>query len=208
MNTSYDRKNIYKILLIGDSRVGKTSFLSRFSGKEFKEKMISTIGCDYFSKEMVIEKDNPRLIELWDTAGQEKFNALTKNMFKGADGILLFYDITDRKTYVSVTKWINDIKKLAQEEVQLVIVGNKHDLEDQREIKSDQGEKISQAYKTSFIETSCYNNYNINEAVELISRKVFEERANNLHKDLDPNNDSISLSKTKHKKPNKCCKKN
>lgn len=127
--SSGDYNMIFKILLIGDSGVGKTNILLRYVKNEFKEDLKSTVGAE-FSTKLITLPSNTVKIQIWDTAGQEQFQAITRTYYKGAMGALLVYDITRRDTFAHVTKWLEEVKLNSSKNICVILIGNKRDLED------------------------------------------------------------------------------
>lgn len=154
-----------KILLLGDSQVGKTIFYTNIFPQEANEHHLSTIGVQFNSKNIKYEGKHLQL-EIWDTAGQERYRAITKNFFKKADGILLFYDITKRESFTNIKKWIKIIKEtLSLDELSIILLGNKIDLSYQRTVESQEGQSLADSFNAKFIETSGQTGENVNEAI-------------------------------------------
>lgn len=134
---TYD--HLVKVLMIGESGVGKTCIIQRFNRNEFSMNHLSTIAIDFKMK--LLDVDGVKIkMQIWDTAGQERFNTLTTGFFKGSDGIILCYSVTDEKSFESINKWMNQINSLAPVEVKVVLVGNKVDLEKERRVSYEEGE--------------------------------------------------------------------
>jgi small GTP-binding protein len=167
------KESLYKILILGDSTVGKTCFLTRYADNTFQENQMATLGVDYKLKNVKMEDGNIVKLQIWDTAGQDRFHSLTRNYFKGAHGIILLYDITTQSSFDNVSKWIKQIKEDASEKVVIILVGNKIDLEHKRAIPTEEGEKIAEDFGLIFFECSAKTGKNINEAFnELIKKTV------------------------------------
>ena len=167
------KESLYKILILGDSTVGKTCFLTRYADNTFQENQMATLGVDYKLKNVKMEDGNIVKLQIWDTAGQDRFHSLTRNYFKGAHGIILLYDITTQSSFDNVSKWIKQIKEDASEKVVIILVGNKIDLEHKRAIPTEEGEKIAEEFGLIFFECSAKTGKNINEAFnELIKKTV------------------------------------
>jgi len=174
---------IFKIVLIGDTSVGKTNILSKYLSNEFDPDSKATVGVEFGTKDFKIG-NNIVKVQIWDTAGQERYRSITNAYYKGAKGSLLVYDITNPKTFESLDKWISDLKTNAEEKISIVLIGNKTDLEDQRKITTEQGKEKAEFYKLAFIETSALNGNNIEKAFnELITdvyknhHELFEKQA-------------------------------
>ena len=164
----------YKILILGDSTVGKTCFLTRYTDNTFQEEYLASIGMDYKIKSYEKEDGNSIKLYIWDTAGQDRFRSITRNYYKGADGIILIYDITNEESFNNVKNWINSIKEEAPDKVVIILVGNKVDDEENRKIKKENGEKISQEFKLPFFECSAKADINVNSAFEALIKKLIE----------------------------------
>ena len=167
---------VYKVLLLGDSSVGKTCFLLRYCDKTFQEAHLSTIGLDYRLKSMTLNNEKNIKLQIWDTAGQDRFRALTKNYYKGANGIILIYDISATQTFENVKIWINNIKEEANPNVIIYLVGNKIDLPpESRTITEEEGKKMANEYKLLFKEASAKLGTNVNEIFQELVEKIDAE---------------------------------
>ena len=163
----------FKIILLGDSSVGKTSLILRFCDDKFMEIGTSTIGVDTKTKDV---RHNGKKIELdiWDTAGQERFKTLAKNSYQGADGIILVYDITQKKTFSNIKHWYDNIKNnIDIDKVAIILVGNKSDLPDPQ-VKKESTEKFCEQYNLQVIETSCKENINVVETFNILIEKMIK----------------------------------
>ena len=165
---------LYKILLLGDATVGKTCFLLRYTDDTFLDLHMATIGLDYRLKTMILENHKIVKVQLWDTAGQDKFRAITRNYYKGARGIILIYDVTNIKSYENIKKWINEIKEEISEKVSIVLIANKIDNEPERKISREQGEKLAKDNDVTFFETSAKTGEGVNESVFYLVQKIIE----------------------------------
>ena len=145
---------VYKVLLLGDTTVGKTCFLTKYTDKTFQDAHISTIGLDYRLKSMNLKSGKNLKLQIWDTAGQDRFRAITKNYYKGANGIILIYDVTSSKTYDNVKSWVSQIREEASPNVVVYLCGNKIDMTNEREISPEDGKKLAEEFGFPFIETS------------------------------------------------------
>ncbi|KAJ1451194.1 ras family-domain-containing protein [Pelagophyceae sp. CCMP2097] len=160
-----------KLLMIGDSAVGKTSLLLRYANDTFSSTFITTIGIDFKIK--TIDLDGKRVkLQIWDTAGQEQFRTITRSYFRGAQGIVLVYDITDRGTFNSVRSWMAQISDHADAQVNRVLVANKCDYESARQVSIEEGQKLAEEYNVRFFETSAKNDVNVTECFTTIAREV------------------------------------
>ena len=166
----------FKILILGDPAVGKSCFLVRYADNVFTNAYMSTIGMDYKFKNVELEDGNTILLQIWDTAGQERFRTITKNLYKGAAGIVLIYDITNRKTFTNVRKWIKNIKEEAPNKVILILVGNKADLEEKREVEKEEGEEMAAEYNIPFFESSAQSGLNIKSVFIALAKLLVEKK--------------------------------
>ncbi|XP_073322282.1 ras and EF-hand domain-containing protein homolog [Pagrus major] len=163
----------YRIVLAGDANVGKSSFLLRLCKNEFRLNSSSTLGVDFHMKTLIVDGE-PVLLQLWDTAGQERFRSIAKSYFRRADGVLLLYDVTCEKSFLNVREWVDVIEDVAQEDVPIMLVGNKCDLRqgEVRCVPTSYGQKLAMTYNTLFCETSAKDGCNILEAVLHLAREV------------------------------------
>jgi small GTP-binding protein len=162
---------IFKIVLIGDSGVGKTNILSRYINNEFSMATKSTVGVEFGSK-IIKQNDKTIKIQIWDTAGQERYKSITTAYYKGAKGAFVVYDITRRETFNNVNKWIGDLKTSGNEDVYILLIGNKSDLENARQVPTEEIEKKAEQLKVAFCETSALDGTNIEHAFELVVDEI------------------------------------
>uniref|UniRef100_A0A914VPE3 Uncharacterized protein n=1 Tax=Plectus sambesii TaxID=2011161 RepID=A0A914VPE3_9BILA len=153
MTKQYDL--LMRLLIIGDSGVGKTCLLCRYVDGSFFPNYAATIGIDFKVKDLTVDSKRVRT-QIWDTAGQERFDTITKQYYRRAQGILLVYDISNMKTFISLNKWISFAKQYARSNAQVMVVGNKTDLDEWRAVTREQGYRFAQQNNYSFFETSAY----------------------------------------------------
>uniref|UniRef100_A0A8C2EJN6 RAS and EF-hand domain containing n=1 Tax=Cyprinus carpio TaxID=7962 RepID=A0A8C2EJN6_CYPCA len=170
-------ENAYRIVLAGDAAVGKSSFLLRLCKNEFKGNTSATLGVDFQMKTLVVD-GVPTVLQLWDTAGQERFRSIAKSYFRRADGVLLLYDVTCEKSFLNVREWVDIIEDVSQDDIPIMLVGNKTDLRKEALldgvtcIPTSYGEKLAMTYSALFCETSAKDGSNIIEAVLHLAREV------------------------------------
>lgn len=164
---------MFKVLLLGDAGVGKTSLMWRFSDDVFNHTYISTIGIDFKLRTIDVQGQKVRL-QVWDTAGQERFHAISVSYYRTAAGIMLVYDITRRRSFENIAKWLRKIDEHAKEDVIKLLIGNKCDMEQPRAVMREEGEKLADEYDMPFFETSAKENESIKEAFECIAEEIME----------------------------------
>ena len=166
-----------KVILIGDSGVGKTNIMSKFLKNQFMEESKATIGVEFGSK-LFNHEGHKIKAQIWDTAGQEKYKAITGAYYKGSKGALVVYDITQKKTFENIEKWINDLKAAGDPKITIILIGNKNDLDDKRQVSKDQGEEKARSFGCAFLETSAYSGDNIDKAFNLMVKEIYEKFSN------------------------------
>ena len=172
---------IFKVLLLGNSDVGKSSLLLRYVDSVWNDAFVPTIGVDFKVKTLTINEKKVKM-QIWDTAGQERFRTVVSTYFRGAHGILLLYDVTNRDSFKNLESWLIEIEKNAKEKVLKILIGNKCDLTDDREIQSDEGKAFALRNGMEFMETSAKMNTNVTEAFETLGKLMieFNSKSNNL----------------------------
>ncbi len=197
---------IFKVLLLGNSNVGKSSLFLRFVDDIWNDTFVPTIGVDFKIK--TLEIDNKKIkMQIWDTAGQERFKNIISSYYKGAHGILLLFDVTDKESFKNLSNWLIEIEKNASKNVLKVLIGNKTDLEDKRVITYNQGKQFADTYGLKYIETSAKKNMNVTEAFETLGREIM---AANVEKKISKQgqNKKISVAKAQDlnvQKKGGCC---
>ena len=170
MNSSeYD--HLFKILLIGDSGVGKSNMLTRFADDTFSRSHISTIGVDFKIRTLNIDGKIIKL-QIWDTAGQERFRTITSSYYRGAHGIIVVYDVTDQKSFNNVRQWLKEIERYAIDDVTKVLVGNKCDLTTQKVVEYNTGKEFADNFAIPFLETSARSSTNIKDVFVTITTDI------------------------------------
>lgn len=183
MAKSYDY--LFKLLLIGDSGVGKTCVLFRFSEDAFNTTFISTIGIDFKIRTIELEGKKIKL-QIWDTAGQERFRTITTAYYRGAMGIMLVYDITNEKSFENIKNWIRNIEENASANVEKMLLGNKCELEDRRQVSRERGEQLAVEYGIKFMETSAKNSINVEDAFFTLARDIKTQTEKKLEQSNPP----------------------
>lgn len=163
--------HLFKLLMIGDAGVGKSSMLLRFTDDSFDEHIQSTIGVDFKVKHLNVSGKRIKLT-IWDTAGQERFRTITTSYFRGAQGILLVYDVTDRRSFESIRNWVSQIQQHADVHVNKILVGNKCDMLDEKVVSTEEGQKLAKEFGIDFWEASAKNDINVEQSFISIARAV------------------------------------
>lgn len=215
---SYDSYDyLFKIILIGDSGVGKTNILSRFTKNTFDFDMKSTIGVEFANRNVTINNKIIKL-QIWDTAGQERFRAISGAFYRGALGVLLVYDITKYETFNSCENWFREVKEYLGDKIPVILVGNKNDLKHLRSVPEVASIDYAKHNNMSFLETSAFNNSNIQEAFNILVNHIFhtstQAKVNNndlIQNNYIKNNNlpitiDDAINKEKSDSQIKCCK--
>uniref|UniRef100_A0A0D9WBT7 Uncharacterized protein n=1 Tax=Leersia perrieri TaxID=77586 RepID=A0A0D9WBT7_9ORYZ len=169
MSTEYDY--LFKLLLIGDSSVGKSCLLLRFADDSYVDTYISTIGVDF--KIRTIELDGKTVkLQIWDTAGQERFRTITSSYYRGAHGIIIVYDVTDMESFNNVKQWLSEIDRYASDSVCKLLVGNKCDLVESKVVDTEEAKAFAESLGISFLETSAKESINVEEAFLTMSSEI------------------------------------
>jgi len=189
---------LFKLLLIGDSGVGKTCLLFRFSDDAFNTTFISTIGIDFKIKTVELGGKKIKL-QIWDTAGQERFHTITTSYYRGSMGIMLVYDITNVKTFDSISNWLRKILEHANEDVEKMILGNKCDMDDKRQVPTARGEAIARENNIPFLETSAKANINVEQAFMNLAQAILNKTPGRIS---EPSGVNINQQESSSKR---CC---
>ncbi|PAA64349.1 hypothetical protein BOX15_Mlig011637g1 [Macrostomum lignano] len=169
MSKNYDY--LFKIVMIGDSAVGKTSVLTRFANNNFSQSFIATIGIDFTMRTIELNGKKVKL-QVWDTAGQERFRTITTAYYRGAMGIVLVYDVTDAESFDNIRTWISNIDQHASSDVEKLLLANKCDLVDERAVSVERGEKFAADNQMRFYECSAKTGQGVQEAFTQIARDI------------------------------------
>ena len=188
----------FKLLILGEAAVGKTSILQRYVEDDFNISHLQTVGIDFKQKIVSVENKTIRLI-IWDTAGQERFRNLAPSYFRGTEGIILVYDVTNTESFRQVYYWIKQIRSNDSEnKISLILVGNKSDLVHKRQITKEQGEELAAHLKLKFVETSAKNGDGINEAFDELVEEMMKRHEEGGER-------GVLLSKESNNLKKKCC---
>ena len=194
---------MFKVVLIGDMKVGKTNIVSRYIKNEFNKDSMSTIGVEFGSKELVIEGHNVK-VQIWDTAGQEKYKSITNAYYKGAKGAFVVYDITNKNSFDNADNWLNNLRASADKKCSIILIGNKSDLEDKREVSIQQGEEKAKNSEIAFMETSALSGDNIDKAFEMMINEAYKICHSEMLADVNIDigkSDELSLKRPKEETP-------
>ena len=196
-----------QILLIGDSLVGKTCLIQRYANGIFKEDYITTVGLDYYTKQEMINNLNVS-VKLWDTAGQERFKALTPSFFRNAEGVVIAYDVTNSESFDNLKFWISSIKTNLFEKnifIPIIIIGNKIDLEDMRDISKDVASAFAKENNFKYFETSAKTGEGVDEAFRDLVNQILANSYKNEEATIERKSVKIEEKKTEKQKKKGCC---
>ena len=172
MNVPTDFQNLIKLLIIGDSSVGKSNFLFQFIENKFTDTHIATIGFDFKSQKVTLPNSKQVVkLQIWDTVGEEKFMSINQSLLAKVHGVILIYDITDQTSFEHITNWLKIIRE-ANENASLILVANKCDEEDKRVVSEEEGNKIAEENNISFVEASAKENINVKETFVKIAEEI------------------------------------
>ena len=195
-----DTCRIYKLLLLGDSSVGKYCLLLRYCDEKIQDLHLATIGLDFRLKKIFLENNKKVKVQIWDTAGQDRFLAITKNYYRGANGILLVFDITNISSFSHIKNWIEQIKEEASEKIIIYLVGNKIDCSNSRVVSTEEGKKLADEFGLKYYETSAKNNENVETAFLDLIKEIDSKYGN-----VDSENYGTTINSNKKGKKS-CCK--
>ena len=198
-----------KVVIVGDSGVGKTNIMSKYLKNEFHEDSKATVGVEFGSKQFNIQGHQVKA-QIWDTAGQERYKAITSAYYKGAKGAFIVYDISRKNTFDSISRWVSDITATADKKITLILIGNKSDLEDQRQVTKEQGEDKAKELDLAFLETSALSGNNLEKAFQIMINEVYKKCQEDINAETDDNvvdqGKDITLNKPAGKtEKKKCC---
>jgi len=203
-SASYDY--LIKLLLIGDSGVGKSCLLLRFCDDSFTPSFIATIGIDFKIRTIELEGKKIKL-QIWDTAGQERFRTITTAYYRGAMGILLVYDVTDQKSFDAIRTWIRNIEQHASEGVNKILIGNKCDMNDKRVVDLEKGKELATEFKIPFMETSAKTNVNVESAFITLATEIKKRLIDSAEDGKAPKKGDVDLGGKPKPQAGSCCAK-
>ncbi|KAJ4460008.1 putative Ras-related protein Rab-1A [Paratrimastix pyriformis] len=200
--TDYD--HLFKLLLIGDSAVGKSCLLLRFADETYTDSYISTIGVDF--KIRTIELDGKVVkLQIWDTAGQERFRTITSSYYRGAQGIIIVYDVTDSESFNDVQLWLNEIDRYASENVCKLLVGNKADMVTKRQVEAAQAQEFAERHSIPLIETSAKTGVNVEKAFLRIAAEIKNKLGQGMAPKPVPNPSAVNPLVPPKQEKKDCC---
>jgi len=173
MKRDYDY--LFKLVLIGDSGVGKSCLLLRFADDNFTDSYISTIGVDFRFRTITIDKKTVKL-QIWDTAGQERFRTITSAYYRGADGIIMVYDVTSQESFDHVEEWLSEVDRYANENTSKLLIGNKADLIEEKQVQEETAQRFADKLGISFLETSAKNATNVDAAFLTMAKELIKNK--------------------------------
>ncbi|ESQ46147.1 hypothetical protein EUTSA_v10000314mg [Eutrema salsugineum] len=163
---------VFKVVLIGDSAVGKSQLLARFTRDEFSMDSKATIGVEFQTRTLVIDEKSIKA-QIWDTAGQERYRAVTSAYYRGAVGAMLVYDITKRESFDHIPRWLEELRAHADKNIVIILIGNKSDLEDQRSVPMEDAKEFAEKEELFFLETSALNSTNVENSFNTLLTEIF-----------------------------------
>jgi len=172
--TNLQYKYLFKYIIVGDTAVGKSCLLLQFTDKRFQPVHDLTIGVEFGSRTITVEDQQVKL-QIWDTAGQEKFRSITRSYYRDAAGALLVYDITRRETFDHLTTWLEDCRKFSSQDSTIMLIGNKADLEHARTVSFEEGQKFAEENGLFFLETSSKTAQNVEEAFINVAKDIYKK---------------------------------
>ncbi|CAH8356903.1 unnamed protein product [Eruca vesicaria subsp. sativa] len=201
---------LFKIVIIGDSAVGKSNLLTRYARNEFNPNSKATIGVEFQTQSMLIDGKEVKA-QIWDTAGQERFRAVTSAYYRGAVGALVVYDITRTSTFENVGRWLDELNTHSDTTVAKMLIGNKCDLESIRAVSIEEGKSLAESQGLFFMETSALDSTNVNTAFEMVIRDIYgnisrkQLNSDSYKEELTGNRVSLVKNESEGTKTFSCC---
>ena len=196
----------FKVVIVGDSSVGKTNLVKRFMNNTFIKDSKATVGVEFMSKTFIVNKKVFK-VELWDTAGQERYKAITAAYYKGAKGAMIVYDVTSKSTFDNVDKWCNELRMKGSNNINIIMIGNKTDLKDNIVITADMSQEKGKFLQIPVMETSALDSSNVKEAFYLLIQEMYssfinKEKSNSKSDSIE---EGVSLDAQKKENKKGCC---
>uniref|UniRef100_A0A1B6DX90 Ras-related protein Rab-35 n=1 Tax=Clastoptera arizonana TaxID=38151 RepID=A0A1B6DX90_9HEMI len=201
MAREYD--HLFKLLIIGDSDVGKSSLLLRFADNTFSGNYITTIGVDFKIRTIDVEGERVKL-QIWDTAGQERFRTITSTYYRGTHGVIVVYDVTSGESFANVRRWLSEINQNC-EEVDMILVGNKNDCPESKVVLTEDSQRFAEQKQIQLFETSAKENINVEEMFMAITKQVLKTKKERKERQAVQNNDIRDLRSKPKQNKKKCC---
>lgn len=196
-----------KVVVVGDSGVGKTNLIKRFVTNSFSANSKATVGVEFISKSYRINEQVFK-IEIWDTAGQERYKSITAAYYKGAKGALIVYDTTSKVSFENIDKWMSEIKEKSSKDMKLMIIGNKIDLKDERQVQSNEASEKAELLEAPIMETSALDATNVKEAFYDLLKEMYKEIRKKLdivESQQEGGKDGIQLDTAEETQKKGCC---
>ena len=201
-----DYDYLFKMVLIGSSSVGKTCLFLQYADNLFNDSFMPTIGVDFRIKSMEIDNSFVKM-QIWDTAGQERFKTITSSYYKGAHGLILVFDLTDRQSFLDLDNWLMEIEKHANDHVLKLLIGNKSDLEGARTVSFEEAASFAKENGMKYMETSAKTAKNVNEAFNMMAKNI-KDNISRLNDEETPMEDLPKIIKMREGNAineKKCC---
>ncbi|CAH0549043.1 unnamed protein product [Brassicogethes aeneus] len=198
-----DYDHLFKLLIIGDSGVGKSSLLLRFSDNTFTGNYITTIGVDFKIKTVSIDGQKIKL-QIWDTAGQERFRTITSTYYRGTHGVIVVYDVTNGESFANVKRWLHEIEQNC-DVVNRVLVGNKNDSPEIKVVLTEDAQRFADTMNIQLFETSAKDNLNVEEMFMAVTKLVVRSKLEMKERQSVTQNDTVNLRKTNKSGKKRCC---
>lgn len=194
---------MFKLLIIGDSGVGKSSLLLRFADNTFNGSYITTIGVDFKIRTVDVNGSRVKL-QIWDTAGQERFRTITSTYYRGTHGVIVVYDVTNGESFANVKRWLHEIEQNC-DVVNKVLVGNKNDEPERKVVLTEDAKRFASTMQIELFETSAKDNLNVEEMFLSITREVLRQKLDMRERQQGDNQDTVNLRKANKPKRKNCC---